>query len=365
MRAEHNLSLPSEFKKKLKRHRAFWDGSSVDRPMIGFSLGGWFPLLNYPAMRKFRHQEEINPDHLVPGDLLEDYDRMVAQWEGIEDDLIRAVAPIPPFPWMEAMLGQPVRVGDEAIWAEEGGFDYSQLGDLDFSENNPWRQKYLECVRTLKDHFGDLCPVGQPILRGVSDMIAALRGSSQMILDLYDHPKEYRILARPCADLLLGLVKEQQTISGPFAGGYVLEQFSLWAPNPVVRLQEDASGLFSPDFYANYLLEEDRRLAAAFPYSLIHLHASSLFLLDRILEIEDLDCIQINKDVGDVTIESELPSFKKVQAHGRKLLIRGKLDRDDLFILRKHLSPNGLYLQIVVETTEEALSLYDFFVPWS
>ena len=64
------------------------------------------------------------------------------------------------------------------------------------------------------------------------------------------------------------------------------------------------------------------------------------------------------------TIEKELPYFKRVQAEGKRLLIRGKLDRDDLASLRNHLSPNGLYLQVVVETVEETRAMRDFFEPW-
>jgi hypothetical protein len=59
-----------------------------------------------------------------------------------------------------------------------------------------------------------------------------------------------------------------------------------------------------------------------------------------------------------------IPFFRKVQARGRCLLIRGKLDLEDLRLLRSHLSPEGLYLQIVVEKAEETSHLRDFFSPW-
>jgi hypothetical protein len=59
-----------------------------------------------------------------------------------------------------------------------------------------------------------------------------------------------------------------------------------------------------------------------------------------------------------------IPFFKKVQARGRCLLIRGKLDLEDLKLLRSHLSPEGLYLQIVAEKAEETRTLREFFNPW-
>jgi hypothetical protein len=59
-----------------------------------------------------------------------------------------------------------------------------------------------------------------------------------------------------------------------------------------------------------------------------------------------------------------MPFFKMVQARRRSLLIRGKLDLDDLTLLRSHLSPDGLYLQIVIETADETRKCREFFRPW-
>ena len=315
-------------------------------------------------MQRFRGQPTLAAREVDPQAFFNDYDRIVAYFEHVDDDVIRGVAPVPPFPWLEAMLGCRVQVGDESIWVEEGGFDYGALGDLNLAANNAWRKKYLEFAQALRDRYRDRCPVGQPILRGVSDMIAALRGTTTMVTDLYDYPGQYRRLGRMCSDLLLDLIKEQHAVTGSFQGGYVIEQFSLWAPGETIRTQEDASALVSPDLYVRFLKEEDRRLAAAFPYNLIHLHGSSLFLLKEILEIKELNRIQINKDVGGATIEKELPFFRMVQAAGRRLLIRGKLDREDLSLLRRNLSPNGLYLQVVVEAVEETQTMGDYFEPW-
>ncbi len=358
------MDVPSTLQDKLQRYRAFWMNAPMERPLIGFSLGGWFPLQSYQAMTRFRGRKEIEVDELRPEDFLADYDRIAALWDEMDDDLIRAVAPLPPFPWLEAMLGSRIQVGDEAIWALEGGFQYTDLEKLDLTEGNPWRRKYLEFVTVLKDHFQDRCPVGQPILRGVSDMIAALRGSSQMVFDLYDHKEQFRHLARRCTDLLIGLVEEQQSITGEFAGGYEVEQLALWAPGRIIRMQEDGSAFFSPTLYAEHLQHEDARQASSFPYSVIHLHSSSLFLLDDILNVESLKCIQINKDVGGADIRKMLPHLKKVQNRGKRLQIRGKLDHDDLKLLRGELSPNGLYLQIVVESAAETKGFHSFFQSW-
>jgi len=357
-------SSSSSVEAKLDRYLRFWSRHPADRPLVGFSVGGWFPLQSYRAMQRLRGKPMLVPDDLHPEEFLPDYEGVVALWDGVEDDMIRGVAPIPPFPWLEAMLGCRVQIGNESVWAEEGRFEYAELDRIDFSDENPWRRKYLEFVRTLKAHLGDRMPVGQPILRGPSDMIAAMRGSSEMVFDLYDRPDEFRRLAERCTEFAIRLVSAQHAVSGPFAGGYLIEQLGLWAPDRLVRLQEDSSALFSPDLYATLLQPWDRRMAEAFPYAAIHLHSSSLFLLDRILDVKALGCIQINKDVGNTAVAEMLPFLQMVQARNRSLLLRGRLDLDDLALLRGSLSPDGLYLQIVVETTAETGRLREFFAPW-
>jgi len=84
----------------------------------------------------------------------------------------------------------------------------------------------------------------------------------------------------------------------------------------------------------------------------------------RIFLIEALGWIQINKDVENTAIAEMLPYLQMVQARQRSLLIRGKLDLEDLALLRAHLSPDGLYLQVVVETAEDTPKLGAFFAPW-
>ena len=349
---------------KIDRYLRFWNRTPVERPLIGFSVGGWFPFQHYRAMQPFRGRTGLGPQALQPEAFLADYEGIVARWEGVEDDMIRGISPLPFLPWLEAMLGCRVQVGEESVWAEEGGFEYAEFGRIDFSENNPWRRKYLEFVRVLREHFGDRVPVGLPILRGTSDMVAALRGSERMVYDLYDRPQEFRQLGEACTGLLIEIMRAQHAITGPFAGGYVIDALGIWAPDRLARLQEDASALFSPDLYVRLLQPHDRRAAEAFPCSLIHLHSSSLFLIDQILDVEALGCIQINKDVGEAAIPEMLPALQRVQARGRSLLVRGKLDLDDLALLRRHLSPTGLYLQVVVETAAEAARLGEFLRPW-
>ena len=125
--------------------------------------------------------------------------------------------------------------------------------------------------------------------------------------------------------------------------------YELWAPGPIIRMQEDACSLYSPALYRTFLQHIDRELAKSFSNAFIHLHSTSLPFLELFLEIEDLRCFEINLDVSGPAMSVMVPAFQKVQSAGRSLIIRGSFTADDLILLRDSLDAKGLMVLILVE----------------
>ena len=191
--------------------------------------------------------------------------------------------------------------------------------------------------------------------------MGALRGNNQALIDTMEAPDRVKDLAERCAEALIQVTRKQYDIIIPFHGGYLIEQFGMWAPKKIVRLQEDLSAVYSPQTYCDLIQEFDRKIASAFPCALIHLHNSSLFLLDYFLEIEEIDVFQINRDVVGMSTEEMIPYLKKVQDQNRRLLVRGGLTEEDLTLMNTHLSPRGLILQIVLNNAD-AVPVYTDFI---
>jgi hypothetical protein len=192
----------------------------------------------------------------------------------------------------------------------------------------------------------------------MTDLIAVLRGHSQSIIDCIEAPAETHKLIDICAQSFLTVIKEQFGKIEPFHGGYFLEQYSLWAPDKIIRLQEDASALFSPDLLQQHITEPDSYLASQFPCSFIHLHSSSLFLIDYFIDIDELDVIQINKDVSGMEMDEMMEAFRKVQNAGKRLLIRGPITTEDMKLVSEKLSSTGLMIQTVMDNPSEVKDFY-------
>jgi hypothetical protein len=346
-----------ELDEKLERYRDFWNLAPAKKPFVGFDVGGWFPFQRYADLRSVEERAYIEADRLDARRCLPDYDAFMERSLEIPDDFIKGVCPISAIPWMEGILGCRLQRSGQTVWAEERKASWDELANVGLTPEAPWFRKYLEFVRVLAANAAGRYPVGIPILRGVSDVMGALRGHTESILDLLEHPEEAKILGGRAADALIALTKAHHATTGPFRGGYFIEQYCMWAPGPIVRLQEDESAVYSPTLYRDIVLESDRRIARAFPYSLIHLHSSSLFLLDDFLSIREIGVFQINRDVGEMGLPELIPYLKRIQADGRRIFLRGPLDAEDFKLVAKELSPTGLMVQSVVASPEEARAL--------
>lgn len=339
---------------KLATYRDFWARRPAARPIIGIDIGGWFPFRRFSRLGRIEDMAYIDCGDLDAAEYLADYEVFRERSADIPDDLIKGVAPVPAIPWMEAILGAKIRRNSDSVWADELRCAWEQIDRLLPFRENSWLSTYGKFVESLAAHAAGRYPVGLPILRGVSDLLGTLRGHTESIIDCMENPEAARRAATVCADALIEVVRSHHRNAGAFHGGYYIEQYAVWAPGPLVRLQEDASAVYSPALFSDIVLEQDQRIARAFPYSLIHLHSSSLFLLDELLSIPEIDVFEVNKDIVEMQLPEMIPHLRKIQERGKLLYLRGPLSREDLRLIRAKLAPDGLIFQAVVQNRAEA-----------
>lgn len=339
---------------KLDRYRAFWAREKTDRPLIGFSQVGWFPLEEFSACQAWEGQEQVTPEVIDPEAFLEDHVRMVREGERIDDDLIRGAGPTQvAIPFMPGIVGCRIRLLPQNVMGEERRLGWDQILPLRLDRTNPWYLKYMAFVDALVRRAAGEFPVSHGAEIGPTDVHAALRGHTDSIADLIDDPEKTAQILHEAGILFRELTEDVWKRVPLFHGGYYDGQYSLWAPGPIARLQEDASAVYSPRLYRELVQPVDRILASHFECAFMHLHSTSMFLLDAILEIEELRCFEINNDVVGPPIPEMIKFFKRVQEQDRSLLIRGSFEPAELKALLDSLDPRGLFLLIMVRNVEE------------
>lgn len=158
------------------------------------------------------------------------------------------------------------------------------------------------------------------------------------------------------------IIEEQYRHIKEFHGGYSVGFYHLWAPGRVIWYQEDLSALMSPQHYDKFLRETANNICAGYDYTLTHLHPASFALLDNILSIKGLRVVQINKDVGSLSIKEMLPEFKKVIASNKRLLIFGDLNEEEVDTLLDNLPAGSLFLNVVAPTVQRACELNEYIM---
>jgi hypothetical protein len=344
---------------KIAGYLAFWERAPVRRPLVGFSIKSWFPLQEFSASAAWQDREALTPEMVEPEAFLDDQERLLREGEVIEDDILRGASPSQAVPWLDGMLGATLRILPGTVLGVERTLAWDDLADLHLDARAPWFAKYVAFIEALVRHSAGRYPVSHGALIGPSDIAALLRGHTQSVLDLVESPDQARRLLRQCGGIFRRITEDAWQHIPLYDGGYYDAQYQLWSPGPIVRLQEDASGVLSPRLYREFLQPVDREVAGHFPNAFIHLHTNSMFLYNLYLEVEEIRCFQVNYEFhsGGPPIAGMVPAFRKIQAAGRPLLVRGSFTADELRHLVDALDPRGLYLYIMVGSLAEAEAL--------
>ncbi len=343
---------------KIDRYKAFWSRADVTRPLVGFTFVGWFPFEEFAACKAWGSTDYLTADMIHPEAFIEDHIRLLREGERIDDDLIRGACPTQvAVPWLPGMIGCKMRILPRNVLGEEQRLPLSEARQVRLDHANPWLLKYLEFADALVRASGGRFPVSHSAEIGPTDLHAALRGHTESIVDLADAPEESAALLWQLGEMFRDLTEAIWMRLPLFHDGYFDAQYSLWAPGPIIRMQEDATAVYSPALYRRFVQPVDRMLARHFPSSFIHLHSTSMFLLEAFLEIEEIQAYEVNNDAVGPPVPRMIPHFQRIQAARKPLLIRGSFSTEDLRHLMGSLAPQGLFLNIMVNDWKEIESL--------
>ena len=343
---------------KIEKYTAFWNRQDVKRPLVGFRFIGWFPMGEFTSCKAWRSSQYLTADMTAPEAFMDDYIRLLREGETVDDDIIRGACPMQvAVPFLPGMLGCKVRILPENVMGEEQHLSWDEALQARLDHQGPWFRAYMEFAQALVARSNGRFPVSHAPDLGPTDLHAVLRGHSQSILDLMDEPEKSAELLWRLGEIFLEFTEELWKRVPLFHGGYFDTVFSLWSPGPIILMAEDATAVYSPDLYRKFVQPVDRMLAGHFANSVIHLHSTSMFLLEAFLEIEEIQCFEINNDACGPPVKEMVPYFQMVQKAERPLLIRGSFSPEETQLLVDSLEPRGLFLNIMVNTMEEVEAL--------
>ncbi len=337
---------------------AFWEHDALDRPAIGVTAPKDEPTPGPPAPPV--------PEDLTPRWTDGEY-RLSAAEAGFRATYYGGEA-LPSF-WVNLGPGTlATYLGSEPTFAETTVW-YNELPSFDwgrppaFDTTSRWWQVTKALTRAAVDALGDKALVGITDLGGGSDVLASLRGTENLLVDLALDPGPVPLWMDTLADHWIRAYKELHAMtSGPFGGS--IQWLALWGPGRMYNIQSDLCCMVSPGMFDRFIAPELEKLCRFLDNSLYHLDGPcALQHLDRLLAIRELDGIQWTPGAGAPTSVEWLPLLQKVQAAGKCVHVHDSLENAERIL--RTLRPEGLFFQTSAPTQEAAGELLRKATAWA
>lgn len=346
----------------LPKHKAFLQLEPVDRPLLGAWVGGYYPAEQFPrGHSNWNIGQQLEPKDVCFDNFRDDYEALYNIHREVDDDFFYVGSAYWGIPWIEAILGCPIYVGQTSCWAAScPEFSYNMSSICLDIQANPWFQCLMQFTKDLLDFSDDRFPICPPLLRGPGDAASAMKGPEAVVMALIENETWIGALLSHCAKIRLEVLLQLQHIIPSWFGTYAAGGYpsKLWATQTVSYYQDDFATLLNPSLFAEFLLPLVRMTNLLADIHFIHLHSSSLYMLDMLLKDDTFSVIEVNLDHPDTgpLLSQYLPALRRIQNAGRSLLLWGEINQTDWKLLQCKLKPTGLSIQPIIRHPGEMLS---------
>jgi hypothetical protein len=351
----------------LPRHEAFLCCEQVDRPLLGAWIGGYYPAEQFPeGHHSWQLGRLLQPTDVGFEVFRNDYETLYRTHQEAEDDFFYVGSAYWGIPWLEAILGCAVHVGETSCWTGRvciahqpptggiGGGVRCTPYRLGFDlENNAWFQCLMRFTQDLLQFAAGRFPVCAPLLRGPGDAACALCGPEAVAMALIDGERWIDELLARCAKVRREVLERLHQVIPAWFGTYAAGGYpsKLWTAHTVAYYQEDAAAVLNPQLFADHLLPLARLTKPLADVHFIHLHSSCLYMVEALLADDTFAVIEVNLDHpgSSPPLAQYLPALRRIQEVGRPLLLWGEIGPSDWALLRRELSPAGLSIQPIIK----------------
>lgn len=338
-----------------ERYEAFWASEVLDRPLIQITA----PLPGVPA-RPLKHISPADetglrhwftdPELVLP--------RLTWQAKNTyyAGDAFPLALPVSGglVAILAAYLGCPYRMvpGTDSAWADPIIEEWDSRPSFTFSSDNEWWQISRRLLEAATETSNGEYLIGVPDLQGDGQVVALLRGTERLALDMIEHPEEVKVALAEVNAAWLSYWRECNRIIGSGIQGYV-DWLGVWSRAPAVTLECDFSCMISPQMFNEVFLPGIAQQAQWVPRTIYHLDGpGAVRHLEALLSLAELSGIQWVPGAGAAAMSEWVPLLQRIQAAGKLLVIA--CEAGEVAGLLSQLRPEGLLLSTHCGSVEEA-----------
>lgn len=246
---------------------------------------------------------------------------------------------------MAAFLGSRVSWTPDTtwFWSLEGVNSLKDI-HIQYDANNPWWKRVKEMTRRAVERWEDGALVGITDIGGNLDILASLRGSEKLLLDLTDDPEEVDRLVGEITRLWLRYYDELEEITSSVNRGNACWG-PVWSPGPGYMLQCDFSYMISPRMFRRFVLPDIKACCAHLDYGFYHLDGKGeLPHLDMLIGVERLRGIQWQPGDGQPKADGWPEVLARIRDGGK--LCQVFVTREGALKIKKALGGKGFLIHI-------------------
>ena len=217
-----------------------------------------------------------------------------------------------------AFLGAQMQVEANTIWfaSTAQSADIADL-HLAYDPDNAWWRRVCAICRSAVERWGRQVTVAYTDLGCNLDILAALRTTQQLLLDLHDAPREVTSLLSEIRSLWFRYYEELSAIvTAPGRGTTCWAP--IWSPGRCYMLQCDFAYMISPRMFERFVLPEIAACCDFLDHGFYHLDGKGQIAhLDMLLSLNKLRGVQWIPGAGAAPAEEWLPLLARIRKAGK------------------------------------------------
>lgn len=297
-----------------------WWASDLSRPLVMIEFeerndGSLPPKLICSLPEDIRFSAILNSD-LVAAEILEIYWRRLCRFRWFGDAWPRWYPYFGPG-IVAGFLGSNVNPGLDTIWFSHAAPQNVLNSELSIDWLNPWWLKVKELTELAVHKWGDHICIGYTDLGGILDILASLRGTEQLLIDLYDNPDYVRRALDRITVCWMSYYNELHKIIQKSPRG-TTSWANLWASGSSYILQCDFAYMISPKHFELFALPDIEACCEQIEYPFYHLDGKGQIPhLEMLLAIKKLKGIQWIPGEGSAPPEKWLSLLSRIRNKGK------------------------------------------------
>lgn len=337
-----------------KRYTAFWDNDAIDRCLLYINI---IKTDDVSCSRMFGYDDAVISNVAkTPAELEKQWKDLDARVDSEKNTIANTIYYGDGFPTvfanfgpgsLAACIGGNYKLAESTIWFDRDPIikDYNNLPEIRFDPDSEMCRLTEEFTLKLCQGSGGSYYTSIADLGGTLDIIASLRGSQELLYDLYDYPDQVKDLTKRVNLMFKEAYNRLADIIFKYNDG-ITSWMPIWCKDRYSPIQCDFSAMISPDMFEEFVLPDLVDLTEFLDKTVYHLDGpGELPHLDLLLGIPRLNAIQWVPGAGnaDTTDECWFEMYQKIQAAGKSLVLFTE-EPERIEKLLGHISTKGLYI---------------------